>query len=90
MSEPRGQITPQLLDMLRCPRDQSRLQLADRQLIDRINQAVESGQLLNVGGALVEQPLDGGLVREDGVLLYPVVDQIPVMLPDEAIDISTM
>jgi uncharacterized protein YbaR (Trm112 family) len=36
----------------------------------------------------VQLPLDGGLVRDDGRILYPVRDDIPVMLLDEAIDLD--
>jgi uncharacterized protein YbaR (Trm112 family) len=37
---------------------------------------------------VVEKPLDGGLVREGGDVVYPIVDEIPVLLKDEAIEIS--
>ena len=85
-----GSVSPQLLALLRCPRDQSRLQPAEPELVRRVNQAASEGRLQNVGGILVENPIDGALVRADGALLYPVFDQIPVMLPDEAIEVSNL
>jgi uncharacterized protein len=30
-------------------------------------------------------PLDAALVREDGAVVYPIRDGIPVLLPEEAI-----
>jgi uncharacterized protein YbaR (Trm112 family) len=33
----------------------------------------------------VKEPLSDGLVRQDGKVLYPVRDGIPVMLADEGI-----
>jgi uncharacterized protein YbaR (Trm112 family) len=36
----------------------------------------------------VEKQLDGGLVREDGAYLYPIEDDIPIMLIDEAIPLK--
>ncbi len=34
--------------------------------------------------------IEEGLVREDGKVLYPVRDDIPVMLLDEAIRLDTL
>lgn len=90
MADDKGAVSEQLLAMLRCPSNQSRLVHAEQQLLQRVNQAIEEGKLHNVGGAAVEDPIDGGLIREDGSLLYPVIDQIPVMLPDEAIEVSQL
>jgi len=75
----------ELLDLLVCPENQTPLRPADPSLLERLNQAIVIGTLVNRAGQPVKQPLQGGLVREDGTLLYPVVDDIPVMLLDEAI-----
>ena len=40
---------------------------------------------VTVGGTRVEEPLETALVREDGTLLYPIRDGIPVLLADEGI-----
>ena len=78
-------ISPELLAILVCPEDRRPLRLADEPLVASLNQAIARRQLHNRGGDLLETPLDGGLVREDGSLLYPIVDGIPVLLVDEAI-----
>jgi uncharacterized protein len=83
-------VRDEILVMLRCPEDRSTLTHASGDLLERINRAIPIGQLRNRAGRPVEKPLDGGLVRAAGDLLYPVVDQIPVMLLDEAIPLDQL
>lgn len=76
--------------ILRCPLDRSQLRLAEPKLLARLNAAIAAGRLTNRGGTQLEKSLDGALVREAGDLAYPIVDQIPVMLADEAIAIDQL
>ena len=78
-------IAPRLLNILVCPETHTRLELADDALVEQLNTAIQAGRLVNRVGHTVAVPLDGGLVREDREVLYPIVDGIPVMLIDEAI-----
>ena len=57
-------------------------------MIEQINRGIEVGKIINMGGHPLKRPLEAGLVREAGDLLYPVIDAIPVMLPDEAVALS--
>lgn len=81
-------IDAELLEILVCPETKQPVHVADAALLARINRAIEAGSLANRGGDVVRKPLDGGLVREDGRILYPVVDDIPIMLLDEAIEVD--
>ena len=83
-------IDKELLDVLVCPKDQVPLALADEALLARVNEAIAAGQIENLGGRTVEEPLQGGLVRKDKILLYPIVDEIPVLLTDEAIPLQQL
>ena len=83
-------MRPELLQILRCPETQSKLALADAELIAALNAAISAEWLRNRAGRTIEEPLSGGLIREDGQLLYPVVDDIPVMLIDEAIPLQQL
>ncbi len=82
-------IDEALLRILVCPQDRSSLALADSKLVARLNALIDQGTLRNRGGALVTGPLDGGLVRADGTVLYPVLEDIPVLLVEESIEIAT-
>ena len=58
------------------------------EFIARLNQAVAEKTLKNRGGQVIEKPLESGLVRADGKLLYVISDDIPIMLSDEAVDLE--
>ncbi len=76
---------PKLLDRIVCPENRTPLHLADGELIARRTEAIAARRLKNKVGRRIESPLESGLVREDGTLLYPIIDDIPVLLVDEAI-----
>jgi uncharacterized protein YbaR (Trm112 family) len=78
-------LTEELLTILRCPENRARLSPACDETIRRANSAIRAGRLTNRAGQVLETPLDGGLVREDGTLMYPIIDDIPVLLRDDAI-----
>lgn len=81
-------IERRLVEILRCPQDRSRLHVAPPEVVDSINRAIDGGTAVNRAGERLERRIDGGLIREAGDLLYPVIDEIPVMLPDESLDLA--
>ena len=62
--------------------------LADDLLIQKVNGAIERGALKNKAQKPVTEKLDGGLIRSDNKILYPVREDIPVMLIDEGIPLE--
>jgi len=78
-------IDAELLDILVCPETRQAVRLAEPELIARINAAIEAGSMTNRSGETVRTRLEGGLVREDGEVLYAIRDGIPIMLVDEAL-----
>lgn len=81
-------IDQELLQILVCPEDRTPLTEAGADLIQAINTAIDKGVIKNRAGKLVDERIDGGLIRQDGQYLYPVREEIPIMLIDEAIPMS--
>ncbi len=78
-------VDPKLLDILCCPETKQDLVLVDESVIRRINAAIREGTVKNRGGETVKEKIDAGLLREDRKYLYPIRDDIPIMLIDEGI-----
>ncbi len=78
-------LHPDLLKILCCPETRQPLALADAALIEQINAQIQRAQLRNRAGQPLTERLDGGLLRQDGKFLYPIREEIPVMLVDHAI-----
>jgi uncharacterized protein YbaR (Trm112 family) len=81
-------ISKELLDILLCPDSKQPLTLATPALLETLNQRIRQGTLQNRSGTVVSEPIDGGLVRQDRRYLYPIRDDIPIMLIDEAIPLQ--
>ena len=78
-------IDAELLKILCCPETHQDLRLADQSLVENLNTQIAAGALKNRSGQPVSEKLEAGLIRSDGKFLYPVRQDIPVMLVDEAI-----
>ena len=77
-----------LLAILCCPSTQEGLNLASHDLLASVNKAIRTGNLTNRDGVLLDIPLTDALVTDDGKLLYPVTDGIPVLLEGESITLE--
>ncbi len=83
-------LDPELLDILVCPETRRPVTVADDALVERINAAAAAGSLVNRAGRAVREPVQQGLVRDDGAVVYPVRDDIPIMLIDESIEVAAL
>ena len=84
-SHDKGMIASDLLAILCCPETKQNIRLLEPNLIQRLNQRIEKGELKTKGGQSVSEKIDGGLLRSDEAVVYPIRDQIPIMLIEEGI-----
>jgi len=81
-------IDKDLLAILCCPDTKQGVSLADEALIAKLNETVSRGQLKNRANKPITEPLDGGLIRADRKILYPIREDIPVMLIEEGLPLE--
>jgi len=84
-------ISEELLNIIVCPETKQDLILADADLIDSINTLIENGELLNRTRQKVTKKIEGGLIqKEDRQYLYPIRNEIPILLRDESIPLKNI
>ena len=78
-------IQEELLKILVCPETKQPVHVLELAQLEVLNVSIRNGSIRNRGGEAVLEPLESALIREDGLLVYPIRDGIPVMLAEEAI-----
>ena len=81
-------IDKDLLAILCCPDTKQDVSLADEALITKLNETMSRGHLKNKANKPVTESLAGGLIRRDRKILYPIREDIPVMLIEEGIPLE--
>jgi len=84
-SQDKGMIAKDLLAILCCPETKQDIRLLEPTVVEELNHRIEKGELKTKGGQSVTEKIDGGLLRNDGTVVYPIRDQIPIMLIEEGI-----
>ncbi len=78
-------IDRKLAELLRCPATGQAVKPVPASRLKAINADIEAGTLRHMDGRAVEHALQAALITADGSRIYPVRDDIPVMLEDECI-----
>lgn len=79
-----------LLAILCCPVTHRELSPARPELLKDVNARIADGALVNRDGKVLSQSLGEALVTDDGKLLYPVDDGIPVLLEGESVGLEQL
>jgi len=79
-----------LLEILHCPVTHKGLALAKPATLQAVNTLIEAGRLCNRDGQALLTPLTEALLTDDGKILYPVNDGIPVLLEGESVNMEQL
>ena len=76
-------MDPAVLSLLRCPNSGQTLRAAGAEELAGWNDVlVRTGPRTLPDGFVLAPPFSAALLTEDGTILYPVVDGLPVLTPD--------
>lgn len=78
-------IDQDFLGMLVCPATRKPLRVATAAELAAVNAAIGKGAAKNRGGVAVTVPWAAALATTDGTWLYPIQDDIPILLSSEAV-----
>jgi uncharacterized protein YbaR (Trm112 family) len=79
-----------LLGILHCPVTHKGLSVAKPATLKTVNVAIAAGELSNRDGQTITEPLEDALVTDDGKVLYPIADGIPVLLEGESVNMEQL
>jgi uncharacterized protein YbaR (Trm112 family) len=74
-----------LLEFICCPQTHQTLAPLMPEKLSEVNRRISLHEIKTTGGAMVKMPLPAALVREDGKVIYPIRDGIPLLVPEEGI-----
>jgi uncharacterized protein YbaR (Trm112 family) len=81
-------IDSEVLNIPGRPETHQGVRVAEPALIEKLNQQITSAKLLNRAGQPITEKMEGGLVRADGKLLFPICEHIPVVLMNGPVSLS--
>jgi len=80
-------ISPEFLDLLRCPESKQRLVPAPPDVIARLESDRIAGILRNRAGKTLAKSIEEGLLRADGKRFYLISTGFPILITEEGVDL---
>lgn len=74
-----------LFTLLVCAITGERLRLMDADEVANLNGKIRDGLVRSHSNSIAAAPVDGGLLAQKAGLVYPIRDDIPFLLPDDAL-----
>jgi uncharacterized protein YbaR (Trm112 family) len=80
-------LDPILLEILVCPDTKQSVRPLSAEALATLNRLIREAKVKNRAGVVVNECVDAGLLREDKSVVYPVRQDIPIMLTEEALSV---
>jgi uncharacterized protein YbaR (Trm112 family) len=81
-------IDHRLLEFARCPISHQSLRMISDEQLKEVNDLIAAGEISNRAGETVTRQLQSAIVTLDEKIVYPIWDNIPAIIPSEAIEIK--
>ncbi len=83
-------ISQGLLSLLVCPETHQELELMEPMDVERINRKISDGLVITRSGSAMSALLSAALIRRDRKVIYPVREDIPIMLIEESFETAAL
>ena len=81
-------MNPNLLNIICCPVTREKLSIATSKQLEFINAEIAKSNLKKLDGSIAEKPQFKPLINATKTLLYPIEEDIPILLENEAIEVK--
>ena len=83
-------MDPNQLNIICCPDTREKLSTATPKQLALINAEIANNTLTKLDGSIAENPQSKALINATKTLLYPIEEDIPILLENEAIELKGM
>ncbi|MBN8222420.1 MAG: hypothetical protein J0L53_15975 [Spirochaetes bacterium] len=81
-------MSPELLEILVCPRSKKKLTLADTATLARVNALIQAGKCREISGAEISETAREGLLQKETGVFYFIREGIPVLIYENALELK--
>jgi uncharacterized protein YbaR (Trm112 family) len=81
-------MDPNLLNIICCPVTREKFSTATPKQLALINAEIANNTLTKLDGSIAENPQSKALINATKTLLYPIEEDIPILLENEAIELK--
>ena len=80
----------ELLSIICCPITKQSLSFVAREKLNEINKAISKGQIKTNEGNILNENIIDALITDNGMIIYPIKDDIPVLLENKSIHLAQL
>ncbi len=80
----------ELLSIICCPITKQSLSFVTRDKLDELNKAINKGLIKTNEGNIQNKNITDALITDNGMILYPIKDDIPILLENKSIHLDQL